>query len=86
MAATQKIIQVDLGSMQAAVEERVKSGRYASADEVIRAGLIALVRDESEVNEWIMKMVEESLADPTPPIPMDEAFRKLRLKHGLHVD
>jgi len=42
MGAAQNTLIVDLGPLLGAVEQRVKSGSYASADEVIRAGLLAL--------------------------------------------
>src|SRR5208337_2005154 len=46
------------------VEERVESGSYATPDEVIRAGLLALEREEAGLNEWLTRLAEEALADP----------------------
>ena len=46
MEAAQNRVVVDLGPLRKSVEERVQSGSYASADEVIRAGLLALEREE----------------------------------------
>ena len=42
MGNAHNTLLVDLGPLRGAVEERVKSGTYASADAVIRAGLLAL--------------------------------------------
>ncbi len=63
--------------MRRAVEERVESGSYTSADEVIRAGLLALEREEAGLNEWLTRLAEEALADPKPSIPAAQVFREL---------
>lgn len=82
MASAQNTIRVDLGTLRRAVEERVESGSYQSADEVIRAGLLALQREEAGVNEWLTRLAEQALADPRPSIPAVQVFRELRAKHG----
>jgi len=81
MEATQNTVVVDLGSFRGAVEERVKAGFYASTDEVIRAGLLALEREEAGTNEWLIQLAEESLADPRPSVPAAQVFRELRAKY-----
>jgi antitoxin ParD1/3/4 len=73
---------VDLGEHRQRVEDRIKSGAYANADEVIRAGLLALEREEADKNEWLIQLAEESLADPEPSIPAAEVFRELRAIHA----
>jgi len=82
MATTQGTIVVNLGQQRKVVEERIASGSYASADEVIQAALRALEREESETNAWLAQLAEESLADPRPSVPADEVFRGLRAKYG----
>jgi antitoxin ParD1/3/4 len=81
MEAAQNAVVVDLGPLRQRVEDRVKAGRYASADEVIRAGLLALEREEASTNEWLIQLAEESLADPRPSIPAAQVFRELRAKY-----
>ena len=81
MEAAQNAVVVDLGPLRQRVEDRIKAGHYASADEVIRAGLLALEREETGLNEWLTKQAEESLADPEPSIPAAEVFRELREIH-----
>jgi antitoxin ParD1/3/4 len=83
MATAQNTLVVDLGPLRESVEERVQSGTYASADEVIRAGLLALQREEAARNEWLTKLAEESLADPRPSVPAAQVFRELRAKYGI---
>ncbi len=82
MTSTQNTIQVDLGALRRAVDSRVESGTYATPDEVIRAGLLALEREEAGLNEWLTRLAEEALADPKPSIPAEQVFRELRAKHG----
>jgi antitoxin ParD1/3/4 len=82
MATTQNTLVVDLGPLRQRVDERVKAGSYASADEVVRAGLLALEREEAATNEWLTKFAEESLADPRPSVPAAQVFRELRTKYG----
>jgi antitoxin ParD1/3/4 len=82
MATTQNTIVVDLGPLRQSVEARVQSGSYASADEVIRASLLALEREEAATNEWLTKLAEESLSDPRPSLPAAQVFRELRAKYS----
>jgi antitoxin ParD1/3/4 len=86
VATASHIVTVDLGPLGKSVDERVQSGCYESADEVIRAGLEALDREEKDCNGWsdaeLIRLSEEALADPRPSIPAEEVFRKLRAKYG----
>jgi antitoxin ParD1/3/4 len=82
MATTQNTLVVDLGPMRKSVEDRVQSGSYASADEVIRAGILALEREEAATNGWLIQLAEDSLADPRPSVPAAQVFRELRAKYG----
>jgi putative addiction module CopG family antidote len=50
METAQNTVVVDLGPLRQLVEDRVKTGSYTSADEVIRAGLLALEREEACLN------------------------------------
>ncbi len=82
MASAENTIRVDLGALRRVVEERVESGSYTSPDEVIRAGLLALEREEAGLNEWLTRLAEEALADPRPSTPAAQVFRDLRAKYG----
>lgn len=76
-----KPISVTLGPFAEKVEKRVKEGRYASASEVIRDGLRALDREDELFDEILRIKVQEALADPRPPISLEEAFDRLTAKH-----
>jgi antitoxin ParD1/3/4 len=81
MATAQNTLVVDLGLLRQSVEERVQSGSYASTDEVLQAGLLALEREEARLNEWLTQQALESLADPEPSIPAAEVFREIYAMH-----
>lgn len=85
MPRTSRPVTVTLGNLQERVEARVKSGRYASASEVLRAALRALDREETAIDNWLRRQIEESLADPRPSIPAAEVFRELREHHARRV-
>ena len=82
MASQSDSITVNLGSLLKSVESRVQSGLCANADEVLRAGLAALEREEAATDEWLVKLAEESLADPRRSVPAEQVFRELRKRHG----
>ena len=76
MPRASRPVTVTLGELHQGVEDRVKSGAYASASEVMRAALRALDREEAALDAWLRQRVEESLADPRPDIPADEVFAR----------
>ncbi len=85
MPRTSRPITVTLGDLHQHVEERVKSGAYASASEVLRAAVRALDREDAAVADWLRERVKDSLADPRPNIPAREVFKRLRDHHAKRV-
>jgi len=79
---TSKPITVTLGTQQASLEARLKSGAYESASEVMRAALRALDREEAALEEVLRRKVEASLADPRPSVPAEDVFSRLRAHHA----
>lgn len=69
-------------AQKAFVEERIRAGRFASASEVVRAGLRALEREEAHLDEWMRQKVQEALNDPRPAIPAEDVFAELRARHA----
>lgn len=78
---TNKPVTVTLGEMQERVDERVKSGSYASVSEVIRAGLRALDREDAALDAVIKQKVLEAMKDDRPGIPAEDVFSDLRAHH-----
>ena len=75
---TSKPITVTLGKQHAFLEERLASGEYESASEIVRAGLRALEREEALRNQTWRRLIQESLDDPRPDIPADDVFPALQ--------
>ncbi|MPT47884.1 MAG: type II toxin-antitoxin system ParD family antitoxin [Sphingobium sp.] len=77
---------VSLPSDQAAfIDAKVQSGDYASASEVVRAGLRALKERDEAVERWLSGEVAMSYdamkADPSRAISVDDAFASVRAQH-----
>ncbi|WP_326411906.1 type II toxin-antitoxin system ParD family antitoxin [Sphingomonas sp.] len=85
-APAEKPVTVTLGKMGGLARRLVEEGRYASVSEVMRAGLRALEREEAALDELIKEKVAEALADPRPPIPMEEAFARAHAKLAERTD
>jgi antitoxin ParD1/3/4 len=77
-----KPLTVTLGPLQHRVDERVASGEYGSASEVIRAALRALDREDAALDAVLKQRVEASLADPRPSLTLDDAFAQVRARHA----
>jgi len=68
------------------IDQKVNSGDYASASEVIRAGLRALQERDRAVEDWLRTQVASTydamLADPSRGIPSDSVFDDIRARHA----
>ena len=85
MPRTSRPITVTLGDLQVRVEERVTSGAYASASEVLRAAVRSLDREEAALTEWLRQQVAEADVDPRPSIPASKVFKRLREHHAKQL-
>jgi antitoxin ParD1/3/4 len=72
-----------------AVEEKVKSGAYASVSEVMRDGVQALLERDRQVEQWLRDEVvpghAEYLADPSKGVPADEIMNRIRSRRTARV-
>jgi antitoxin ParD1/3/4 len=82
MATNLNTIVIDLGPLKKKVDVRVESGSYANAEDVVRAGLLALEREEKAADRWLVELADETLADPRPMVSAEQVFRELRAKYG----
>ena len=85
MARSSQPVTVTLGALKPFVDRQVEGGRYASASEVVRAGLRALEREQSHLDDWMRAKIEESLNDPRPSIPAETVFAALRARMDAAV-
>jgi antitoxin ParD1/3/4 len=83
MARTSRPITVTLGDLQEHVEARVKSGKYASSSEVLRAAVRALDREDTAISDWLRQGVEDAFADPRLSVPASKVFKRIRHLRAL---
>ena len=67
------------------IDAKVAAGDYASASEVVRAGLRALKAQDEAVERWLREEVaptyDAMAADPGRAIPADEVRAALLVRH-----
>lgn len=68
------------------IHEQVASGSYASASEVVRAGLRALQERDAAVDRWLREQVapvyDAMQADPERARSMQDVFGEIRARHA----
>ena len=72
--------------MAAAVERKVRSGRYASVSDVMREGVRALLDQEDALERWLREEVvaghREHLADPSKAVPADDILDRIKARRA----
>ena len=68
------------------IDSLVAAGAYASASEVVRAGIRALQERDGAVERWLREEVAAAYdamkVDPSRGIPADDVFAAIRARHA----
>ncbi len=71
------------------IDTLVRTGRYASASEVVRAGLHALQERDEAVERWltdeVAKTYDAHVAEPDRALPLTTAFNAIRARHATRA-
>lgn len=71
------------------IDAQVRAGTYASASEVVRAGLRALQERDAAVEQWLRSEVapvyDAMKADPKRAIPAETVFSAIRAHHAAKL-
>ncbi|HEY9084842.1 MAG TPA: type II toxin-antitoxin system ParD family antitoxin [Candidatus Tyrphobacter sp.] len=62
------------------VDDKVASGEYAHASEVVRDGLRLMMQADLEKLEWLRNAIREGMESET--LTEDEAFQELKRRRG----
>jgi antitoxin ParD1/3/4 len=87
-SSAEKISITITPAMKRTLEERVASGQFASASELMREAFRTWQRQQDEHEERIASIrarIQKSLDDPRPSVPAEEVFDRLRLKHQRNL-
>jgi putative addiction module CopG family antidote len=72
--------------MAEAVEDKIKSGAYASVSEVMRDGVRALLERDAAVEKWLREEViaghREYLADPSKGVPAEAILGRIKARRA----
>jgi antitoxin ParD1/3/4 len=69
---------IRLGQFATRAERYVGTDIFDSVDDVLTAAFDALDRERSAWTKHVRALVQEAIDDPRPPVPIEEAFDRIR--------
>ena len=88
MSAAKKISITITPAMKRVLDERVASGQFASASELMREAFRTWQRQQDEHEERLASIrarIQKSVDDPRPSIPAEEVFDRLKKMHEQNL-
>ncbi len=89
MSSTAEKISITVTpAMKRVLEERVASGQFASASELMREAFRTWQRQQDEHEERLASIrarIDRSMNDPKPSIPAEEVFDRLKRMHARNL-
>ena len=88
MSAAEKISITVTPAMKRVLEDRVASGQFASASELMREAFRTWQRQQDEYEERVSSLrarVQKSMDDPRPSVPADDVFARLKAMHEQNL-
>ena len=86
MRTTQQFSVTLPAELAEAIEEKVRSGSYASVSEVVRDGVRALMERDATVEQWLRDDVaaghREYLADPAKGVPANAVLDRIKSRRS----
>ncbi|MCB8875226.1 type II toxin-antitoxin system ParD family antitoxin [Acidisoma silvae] len=90
MRSTQQFSITLPTEMAEIVEQKVRSGDYASVSEVIRDGMRALMERDAAVERWLREDVVAGhaayLADPSQAVPSSDILDRIKRRRASALD
>ena len=86
--AAEKISITVTPAMKRILEERVASGQFASASELMREAFRTWKQQQDEHEARLASIrarIDRSMNDPRPSIPAEEVFDRLRKMHAKNL-
>ena len=88
MSAAEKISITVTPAMKRVLEDRVASGQFASASELMREAFRTWQRQQDEYEERVSSLrarVQKSMDDPRPSVPAGDVFARLKAMHEQNL-
>ena len=88
MPAAEKISITVTPAMKRVLEDRVASGEFASASELMREAFRAWQRQQDEHEERVASLrarIHKSMDDPRPSIAAEDVFARLKKHHEQNL-
>ena len=88
MPAAEKISITVTPAMKRVLEDRVASGEFASASELMREAFRTWQRQQDEHEERVASLrarIQKSVDDPRPSVAADVVFARLKKHHEQNV-